>query len=83
VQFKRAPAIEDESELSWAAAFPREGAGRDTEAFVATEDAPCTSPGIFPIARPRVEANESSPLGALLEAVEPGSVCATAPADWT
>lgn len=83
MQFNGVPSVEDKSAQLRAATFPREGAARAQETLGATADAPLTCPGMFPRARPRVEANEPSPVGAPFETIELDDVGATVPADWT
>jgi hypothetical protein len=76
-QFKRVPAIEEDSELPPAAPFPR------GDALGVIEDPSGTEFGMFARVRPRVKAKEPSPAGAPLKMVVAGSVGATAPAGWT
>ena len=76
-QLNRIPTMEEESELSPVAPFPC------AEALGAIEAPPRTQSGMFSRARPRVNANESSPAGVPPETVAAGCAGAIAAADWT
>ena len=76
-QLKRTPAMEVESALLPVAPFARD------DTLGVTEDPSGAESGMFSIARPRVAANVSPPVGVPSRRVDTGGVGAATSADWT